>query len=129
MFWVQFYGSDGRNMGARWIITGSIKNGDTAAFADIAERMSKLVRDQEPDAITYDWFASEDGSTFVLEEHYKDDAAFNLHMKNIAALMPDFLAVAKIEKIIILGKISKEAGDMLAGMGSVVAHVVTSLNR
>ncbi len=104
----------------RFIITGTAKDGQTDAFADLGERMSASVSENEPDTTTYNWFISDDGS-FVSDESYTDSAALGTHLGNAqeSGLLGEFVALADITGVHVLGDVDDAAKGMLEAFGAV----------
>ena len=104
----------------RFIITGTVKDGQLEAFADLAARMSASVSANEPDTKTYSWFVSDDGS-FVNEDEYTSSAALGTHLGNAQenGHLGEYVALAEITAVHVLGEVDDAAKGMLEAFGAV----------
>jgi quinol monooxygenase YgiN len=104
----------------RFVITGKVKDGQVEAFADLGERMSASVAANEPGTTTYNWFVSDDGS-FVNEDSYTDSAALGTHLGNAqeSGLLGEYVALADITGVHVLGDVDDAAKGMLEAFGAV----------
>lgn len=104
----------------RFIITGTVKDRQMDAFADLGERMSASVSANEPDTTTYNWFISDDGS-FVNEDSYTDSAALGTHLENAqeSGLLGEYVSVADITGVHVPGDVDDAAKGMLEAFGAV----------
>jgi quinol monooxygenase YgiN len=104
----------------RFIITGKVKDGQVEALADLGARMFSSVRANEPDTTTYSWYISDDGS-FVNEDSYTDSAALGVHLGNLqeSGLLAEYVALAEISGVHVLGDVDDAAKGMLEAFGAV----------
>jgi len=112
---------EGTNMGTvRFIITGSVKDGQVDAFKDLASRMSASVKGNEPDTTTYNWFISDDGS-FINEDEYASTEALGAHLGNATAngLLDEYMGLAEISAVHVLGDVDDAAKGILEAFGAV----------
>jgi quinol monooxygenase YgiN len=104
----------------RFIITGSVKEGQVAAFRDLASRMSVSVKDNEPDTTTYNWFIADDGS-FVNEDEYASTDALGAHLGNATekGLLDEYMGLVDISAVHVLGDVDDAAKGILEAFGAV----------
>lgn len=107
-----------------WTVTG-----DPAAFRTLTERAAAMVRDGEPDARRYLWYANADGTRYLLTECYANEAAMLLHMRNIAALLPEMERHGKVTRFEILGDLTPEGEAAAASIGAVRYAFSNGVNR
>lgn len=63
------------------VATLKVKDGQQAEFEATAMRLVKAVRKNEPDCLTYALHRTEDPTTYVFLERYKDQEAMEAHRK------------------------------------------------
>ncbi len=65
-----------------FVATLRIKPGREAEFERLQRELSQLTHQQEPDAYVYDIIRHRDQrNTYIVYARFKDEAAFQLHMK------------------------------------------------
>ena len=104
----------------RFIITGTVKDGQVEAFADLGARMFASVSANEPGTTTYNWFISDDGS-FVNEDAYTDSAALGAHLGSAqeSGVLGEYVALTEITGVHVLGDVDDAAKGMLEAFGAV----------
>ena len=63
------------------IATLKVKDGQQAAFEETAKRLVAAVRANEPGCLTYALHRTDEPTTYVFLERYKDQAAIEAHRK------------------------------------------------
>lgn len=96
-----------------WTVTG-----DTEEFERLARQAAEMVRTEEPRALRYLWYCDEERKVFLLTECYADSEAMLLHHRNIARLLPELNALARVTRFEILGDLSPEAEAAAAAVGA-----------
>jgi quinol monooxygenase YgiN len=104
----------------RFIIAGTVKDGQVGAFADLGSRMSAAVAANEPGTTTYNWFISDDGS-FINEDGYTDSAALGAHLGRAqeSGLLDEYVGLVDITGVHVLGDVDDAAKGMLEAFGAV----------
>jgi quinol monooxygenase YgiN len=70
-------------MSTTFIATLKIKSGREAEFEKLQQELSRLTHESEPDALVYDVIKHrEQPRTYVVYSRFRDNAAFELHMKS-----------------------------------------------
>lgn len=93
---------------------------DVEAFRATAAELSELVQRNEPDAIFYHFFISEDQKTVNFHEWYSDSASALKHITGpeAAEFMPRFLQCGAIESFHVYGDADAPLREAIASMGS-----------
>lgn len=67
-----------------FVATLIVKPGREEEFEDLQRQLAKLSHDSEPDLLTYDVIRQRDTdlSTYVVYGGFRDEAAFDFHMKS-----------------------------------------------
>ncbi len=104
----------------RVIITGTTKEGQAEAFADLGARMSANVRECEPGTTTYNWFISGDGA-FINEDEYVSSDALGAHLAGAQekGFLDEYMSVTDISAVHVLGDVDDAAKGMLEAFGAV----------
>ena len=95
----------------------AIRPGQLDAFKALMHDMVEATKANEPGALNYEWFISEDGTTCHIYERYADSAAVMAHMGNFAAFGARWEATVEMKGATAYGTPSDEARALLAGMG------------
>lgn len=68
-----------------WLLELSIKEGHLDQLRELMGEMSSATQNDEPDALNYEWWISEDESTCHIYERYSDSAAVMVHLGNFGS--------------------------------------------
>ncbi len=113
-----------------WLFELKVKDGELENLKSLMKEMTDQTKDSEPDALSYEWFISEDGKKCHLYERYKDSAAVLIHLdafrKNFARRL---MALADPEKMTVYGKPDEEAKKALSKGGGVFMIPVEGFSR
>ena len=95
----------------------TFKEGMVNEYKRLTDECMEIVRTQEPDTLQYEIFLSEDESSCVVLERYKDSAAGLLHLEHVAHLMEPIMATVASSEGELLGEPSDELRKKMAGSG------------
>jgi quinol monooxygenase YgiN len=101
-----------------------IAPGKLAEFKAVVADMVIAVQANEPGAIRYDWYLSEDGMHDWNVEVFADSEAVVAHMANVARLVPRLQAVATFRRVEVLGDLSE---DGMAALGTLARSKLAPL--
>ena len=101
-----------------------IEPGKLAEFKEVVAEMVTAVQANEPGAIRYDWYLSEDGAHDWNVEVFADSEAVVAHMANVASLVPKLQAVAAFRRVEVLGDLS---ADGMAALGELARSKLARL--
>ena len=105
-----------------WVLELDIKDGELDNFKALMNDMIEATRADEPGALNYEWFISEDNETCHLFERYADSEAVLTHLGNFRAnFARRFMGCVQPKRLMVYGNVSDEARKALEGMGS--AHM------
>jgi quinol monooxygenase YgiN len=90
---------------------------DSVAFAVAAKKLVDISQ-AEPGTLRYEWFSSDDGRAVRIIEEFVDEAALAVHGEHIESTVPALLAAADIVGTGVLGEISPERHERMAGPGT-----------
>ena len=74
------------------------------------------VQANEPGALRYDWYLSEDGTRDWNIEVFSDSQAVVAHMENVADLVPKLQATATFKRVEVLGDLSEDGMTALGNL-------------
>lgn len=99
------------------VVEFEIEPGRLADFRSAAEALIDRT-DSEVGTLRYDWHISEDGGQCVNLELFDDAAAFLVHHRHVADLVPAIDAAGRIVRFSVIGEVSDEVRTELAGTAS-----------
>jgi quinol monooxygenase YgiN len=103
-----------------WMLTLEIRPGQEDALRALIPEMVSATYADEPGALDYEWYVSEDGTRLHLFERYEDSAATLVHLANfVARFASRFLACLKPTGFTVYGSPSAEVQAALSAMGPV----------
>jgi quinol monooxygenase YgiN len=101
-----------------WILELSIKDGHLDQLKEIMEEMSAATKQDEPHALNYEWWISEDESACHIFERYEDSAAVMAHLGNFGSkFMERFMSHVDPTGFKVYGDASDEVKAALTGFG------------
>jgi quinol monooxygenase YgiN len=104
-----------------WVVELAIKPGQLDAFKALMNDMVKATKANEPGALNYEWFISEDGTKCHVYERYADSAAVMVHMGNFASFGERWVATVETEGMTVYGTPSDEVKAIMASAGTLMA--------
>ena len=72
-----------------WVLEAKVKDGAFDDAKALMDEMSAATQADEPGALAYEWFASEDKTKICLYERYADSAATMVHLGNFGSKFAD----------------------------------------
>jgi quinol monooxygenase YgiN len=100
-----------------WVVQCTVKEGEHEAAKALMEEMVAGAS-EEPGALNYEWFVSDDGGTVHIYEKYADSDATVAHMKafgqNWAAR---FMGCLDVQRVTVYGNPDEAAQTAIAPMG------------
>ena len=105
-----------------WVVEVAIRPGQLDAFKALMNDMVEATQANEPGALNYEWFISEDGKTCHIYERYADSAAVMVHMGHFGTFGERWAAAVEITGMTAYGTPSDEVRALLTGArGTVMA--------
>lgn len=113
-----------------WVLETRIAEGKRDALDDLMSRMVKATFEDEPGALTYEWYVTEDDTRCVLIERYRDADAAMVHLGNFGAKFAgEFMALLTPERFTVMGAASDALRDALTPMGAVFIPHIAGFHR
>lgn len=115
----------------QWIVEFTIKADKLDTFKKIVEEITRIVRQNEPGAKSYQWYFNDDETKCIITEWYSDPEAALAHLNGEGArkLLPKLLEVSEITRLEIYGDPGKEAQKRLEELGAQTFHFFTGFTR
>jgi quinol monooxygenase YgiN len=102
-----------------WVLELAIKSGEMDNFKALMGDMVAATHD-EPGALNYEWFISDDNETCHIYERFADSDAVLVHLGNFGAnFAKRFVGCVRPTRQIVYGNLSDEARKAMKGMGAV----------
>ncbi len=103
-----------------WILELDIKEGAFEAFKDLMNEMVEATKANEPGALIYEWFVSDDARHCHIAERYADSDAVMTHLASFGEKFADrFLAILQPTRFVVYGNADSQVRQALAGFGAV----------
>ena len=103
----------------QWVLELNIKDGKFDAFEALMNEMVTATRSDEPGALAYEWFTSDDNTTCHIYERYADSTAVMTHLGNFGANFAErFLDTLEPTRLKVYGSPSDEARQALSGLNA-----------
>jgi len=113
-----------------WVLEMRVQDGQAENVQPLIEEMVAATQADEPGALHYEYYMSEDKSTCTVLERYADNAAVMTHLGNFGAKFADrFLAAFAPERLVVYGPANDEVRGALAGFGAVHMSLASGFHR
>jgi len=100
-----------------WLLELSIKEGQLENFRSLMNEMVEATEKDEPDALNYEWWITDDNSTCHIYERYADSAAVMVHLGNFGSKFAErFMSCVDPSKFVIYGNVSDDVKEGLSGL-------------
>ncbi|HVW20969.1 MAG TPA: antibiotic biosynthesis monooxygenase [Opitutaceae bacterium] len=111
-----------------WIVSGTIHDGQEAAFRAISARLVESTR-AEPGALNYEWSVAADGRTFHIFERYADSGAVVVHRERSGELVKQLYSIATRKSFVLYGNPSKEVAELVVSRDPLVMRPLGGFGR
>ena len=113
-----------------WVLEMDFIGDDRDAMSALIREMSAATKADEPGALVYEYYATDDGTTVTVVERYADSAAAMVHLGNFGEKFAErFLSIFSPRRLVVYGPASEELRGALAGMGAEHLGYLTGFNR
>jgi quinol monooxygenase YgiN len=101
-----------------WILKCAVKDGQLDAFEELMGEMVAATRD-EPGALAYEWFVSDDGTAVHLYERYADSDAAITHIDGfLTSWASRFTGCVDVKGFTVYGSPSDAAREKMAPLNA-----------
>lgn len=112
-----------------WSLQMSVREGCLEDARSLVPEMVAATRD-EPGALIYEYFLSEDGGSCHIYERYADSDAVMMHLGNFGANFAErFMGCFEPTSFSVYGPASDEVRSALAGFGAVHLNAMDGFSR
>ncbi|MDB2408118.1 antibiotic biosynthesis monooxygenase [Jannaschia sp.] len=99
-----------------WVLEMDVRDGQGDAVRPLLDEMVAATQADEPGALTYEYYQSEDGARVTVIERYADNAAAMTHLANFGAKFAErFLTAFAPTRFTVYGPAED---DLRAGVGA-----------
>jgi hypothetical protein len=112
-----------------WVLEVAIKPGELDNFKAVMNEMVKATQANEPGAMNYEWFISEDGKSCHIYERYVDSAAVMAHTAGLGQLGEGLWATVQPTRFTVYGNPDAEVKKGLAASGAVILAPIAGFAR
>lgn len=111
-----------------WLLEVQIREGQLENFKTVLTEMVASTK-REQDTHIYEWYFSEDQTTCLISERYRDSAAALAHLDSFGNFAESFLATATPVRFTVLGNPDTRLRESLAGFNPVYFGYETGFCR
>jgi quinol monooxygenase YgiN len=102
-----------------WVCVFKVKPEQFGEFKQVVAPLVAATK-QEPGALAYEYYVSDDRTTIHILEHYRDSGAVVSHVQHTFAKFAErFTALATVASFVVYGTPQPEARKILDGFGAV----------
>jgi quinol monooxygenase YgiN len=113
-----------------WLLEVSIKSGELDNFKALINEMVEGTQADEPNAMNFEFFISEDEKSCHIYERYSDSAAVMTHLGNFGGKFAErFMALVDPTRMVVYGNPSDEAKKALSGFGALFLTPIGGFTR
>jgi quinol monooxygenase YgiN len=115
----------------QWVVEFAIKKGKLDAFKKLAEEFVARVKQNEPGAMSYQWYFNDDETKCIVSELYEDSKAILAHLEGstVSTLFPKLLETAQLIRFEVYGDPSEETKNVLTKFGAQNYHSFIGFTR
>ena len=104
----------------QYTVEWTIKPGGLDAFKDLAKQATKLVQENEPEMMGYQWYFNDDETKCYTAEWQTSSESLMAHLQNVGDILPKLLAHSDITRFEVFGNPNAEAMAAVKGIGAEV---------
>ena len=109
----------------------NIEKGKIEEFKKLIQDMSRMVENNEPDTINYQFYLNGSETKCMVHETYKNSESTLAHIVGVASktILPKIFNIAKLNRLDVYGKPSEELQKVLTSFDSQTFNLFTGFNR
>lgn len=113
-----------------WVLVMKVQDGQADNVQPLLDEMVAATKADEPGALHYEYYMTDDKSTCTVLERYADNAAVMAHLDNFGRKFGKrFLTCFAPERFTVFGPADDTVKKALAGMGATHQHLVAGFHR
>ena len=108
-----------------------IKEGKIEEYKRLVKEMSMMVKANEPETLTYQFYLNQDNTKCIVHEKYSNSEAVFAHANGVASqtILPKIFDVARISKFDVYGDPSEEVQKVLANFSAQIYNLFAGFSR
>jgi quinol monooxygenase YgiN len=109
----------------------TIEEGKIEEYKQLAQEMSKVVEDNQPDTLIFQFYFSRDETKSIVWETFTNSESVLIHMKGVAAqtIFPKISNVCKINRVDMYGNPSEELQKAITNLGPQIYNHFIGFSR
>jgi quinol monooxygenase YgiN len=109
----------------------NIENGKIEEFKKLIQDMSRMVENNEPDTINYQFYLNRSETKCMVHETYTNSESTLAHITGIASktILPKIFNISKLIRLDVYGNPSEELQKVIASFDSQTFNRFTGFNR
>ena len=109
----------------------TIENGKIEEFKKLIQDMSRMVENNEPDTINYQFYLDRSETKCMVHETYTNSESTLAHITGIASktILPKIFNISKLIRLDVYGNPSEELQKIIASFDSQIFNRFTGFNR
>lgn len=113
-----------------WVLEMDVQAGQGDAVEPLVSELSAATKSDEPGALTYEYYISDDKSRVTVIERYTNNAAAMVHLGNFGAKFADrFLATFAPTRLVVYGPAEADLRAAVEGFGAVHMDYLVGFHR
>ena len=109
----------------------TIEKGKIVEFKKLIEDMSRMVENNEPDTLCYQFYINRSETICMAHETYTNSESTLAHIQGIASktILPKIFNISKLNRLDVYGNPSEELQKVLTSFDSQVFNLFTGFSR
>ena len=109
----------------------TIEKGKIEEFKKLIGDMSKIVENDEPDTINYQFYLNRSETKCMVHETYKNSESVLAHITSVASktILPKIFKIAKLNRLDVYGNPSEELQKVLTSFDSQTFNLFIGFSR
>jgi quinol monooxygenase YgiN len=109
----------------------NIEKGKIQEFKKLIQDMSRMVENNEPDTINYQFYLNRSETKCMVHETYTNSESALIHLTGVASktILPKIFNIAKIKRLDVYGNPSEELQKVLTSFDSQTFNLFTGFSR
>jgi quinol monooxygenase YgiN len=109
----------------------TLEKGKIEEFKNLIQKMSRMVENNEPDTINYQFYINRSETMCLVHETYTNSESVLAHVNGVASkiILPKIFNMAKINRLDVYGNPSEELQKVLTSFHSQTFNLFTGFSR
>ena len=109
----------------------TLEKGKIEEFKNLIQKMSRMVENNEPDTINYQFYINRSETMCLVHETYTNSESVLAHVNGVASkiILPKIFNMAKINRLDVYGNPSEELQKVIASFDSQIFNLFAGFSR